>query len=350
MILCSLQKYIPFGLILFILFRSDYCQEGCITHSFPDFSYPNAKTLNNGYQIFVSAEGIYSLNPSLTNIIYSYNFTESQKFSLDLDKMKNSINQVEISQFLKGEGNELVIVYANNFVYILNEFGQYKFSAELDNKIDTEYSITLVAYKFDNGIYYFIIAHNEDSYSLFYYYSIILNENRIHLENTKNISFPEGYSLILPCISCQAMISPSVGKKLICFYNYKYSDQYFLIAVLFSPENQFSRLNQSNEIIEPENKEVKFIKSSINNIGTKSLVCYSVESVDKIKCLNYDITKEQNYQLNEVFFNVTYCSPKHYGFKVFFFNGPQEYTVSCTHTDKQKFSVHRFDFKFQSNH
>jgi hypothetical protein len=319
MIIWSLQKYILFELILFILFRSDYCEQGCLTHSFPDFTYPNAKTLNNGYHIFVSAQGIYSLNPSLTNIIYSYNFTESQKFSIDTYVMKGSLNQVEVSQFLKGDGNELVIVYANNFVHILNEFGQYKFSAELDNKIDTDYSITLVAYKYDNGIYYFIIGFNKVSYSLFYYYSIILNENRIHLENTSTTSFPEGYTLSLLCISCQAMISPSVGKKLICFYNYKYSNKYFLSAVIFFPENQFSRLDQSNEIIESENKEVKFIKSSINNIGTKSLVCYSVESVDKIKCLNYDITKELNYQLNDVFFNITYCSPKHYGFKVFFF-------------------------------
>ena len=66
-------------------------------HSFPDSTYPKAKTLDNGYQLMITAQGIFSFNPQLSKVEYSYIFTESQKFSLSVYEMKNSINKVEIS-------------------------------------------------------------------------------------------------------------------------------------------------------------------------------------------------------------------------------------------------------------
>lgn len=70
----------------------------------------------------VTAEGIFSFNPKLTKIEYSYNFTTSQKFSVETDDMKNTINKVEIAQFSDEDGGkEYVVIYANNYIYFLNE-------------------------------------------------------------------------------------------------------------------------------------------------------------------------------------------------------------------------------------
>lgn len=109
--------YFIFSLLLINIYSDD-----CLTHSFPDLSYPKSKTLFNGYHIMVTAEGIFSFNPKLTKIEYSYNFTTSQKFSVETDDMKNTINQVEIAQFSDEDGGkEYVVIYANNYIYFLNE-------------------------------------------------------------------------------------------------------------------------------------------------------------------------------------------------------------------------------------
>ena len=150
-------------LISFIIyaFINKVFAEDCLTHSFSDLNYPKALTLYNGYQLLVTSKGIYSFEPDLSNIAFHYNFTEEQKFSTDITKFKNTINQVELAQF-NGEngGKKYVICFANNIIYFINENGKIIFYKELEKKVEVDYSITLVAYKYYSGDYYFVIAYN----------------------------------------------------------------------------------------------------------------------------------------------------------------------------------------------
>ena len=240
----SLNKLLLFEFILYLIIFKVYSDD-CVTHSFIDVTYPKGKTLDNGYQIMITAQGIFSFDPELSTVEYAYFFTESQKFSLDVYNMNNTINQVEISQFSDEEGGQkLVVLYAKNYVYIMTEFGELMFFQELENKVNTKYTITLVAYKYLNGIYYFIIGHNifnssNVKCSFFYYYKII-NQNQIELEYSNEVVFDSANELLINPISCQAMTNPLYQKVLTCFYNVNYPSYYLLVAMSLNPDNHLN--------------------------------------------------------------------------------------------------------------
>ena len=105
MISLSFHKNILIKLIIYIiLILEKVFSDDCLTNSFSGLTYPKAKTLSNGYHLMIASEGIFSLTPTLSKIVFSYYFTEEQKFSTDVRYMKNTINQVEISQFSGEEG------------------------------------------------------------------------------------------------------------------------------------------------------------------------------------------------------------------------------------------------------
>ena len=148
------NKFIIF-LFLFKIYYND-----CISHSFEDLNYPKGFTLENGYQLMVTSKGIYSFYPGLTKIKYSYNFTNEQMMSTDLDSMADTINQIEISQFDGEEGGKkYVICLANDYIYFMNEEGKILHYQKISNLI-ADYSIKLIAYKYYENDYYFIIAFN----------------------------------------------------------------------------------------------------------------------------------------------------------------------------------------------
>jgi len=133
----------------------------CLIRSLIDLNYPKALTLYNGYQLLVTSKGIYSFQPYQTNFAFQYNFTEEQKFSTDITSFKNSINQVELAQFnSENGGKKYVICLAKNIIYFIDESGKVIFFQELEKKVDVDYSITLVPYKYYSGDYYFIIGYN----------------------------------------------------------------------------------------------------------------------------------------------------------------------------------------------
>ena len=178
-----LDKVIIIYFIININLKRVYCDE-CLTHSYSELTFPKAKTLSNGFHLLISYEGIYSFSPHLSKIIFSYNFTESQKFSKLIYDMKNTINQVEISEFLNDEGGEnYILCLINNTIYFLTQFGKVIFNQELTYKIEVGYPISLVAYKYTDNILYFVIGHNyidsTNNVIIFYYYKIIINRNKI---------------------------------------------------------------------------------------------------------------------------------------------------------------------------
>ena len=122
--------------------------------SFPGLTFWKAKTLSNGYHLLVTHEGIFSFKPRLSKIAFSYTFTEEQKLEQSLETMKNTINQVEISQFSGDDGEEKnILCYANNYIYFLTPYGQVIFNQILENKIEVDYEINLIAYNYYNNEY-----------------------------------------------------------------------------------------------------------------------------------------------------------------------------------------------------
>ena len=90
--------YFVFNIIVKIKSNDD------IIKSFDELTYPKLKVLDNGNVLFVTYEGIFSYNSDLSIQCYSYNFSEAQKFIAQESIMKNTLNQVGISQFSDEEG------------------------------------------------------------------------------------------------------------------------------------------------------------------------------------------------------------------------------------------------------
>ena len=179
---------------------------------------------------------------------------------------------------------------------------------------------------------------------LFYYYKII-NENQIELSFSNEILYSQDNELVLIPISCQAMIHPMYNKVLTYLFVFEYELYSILSAYSLNPDNYFKYVCMSNLIIESDSKQISYIKSSINNDRTKILFCYSIESIAIIKCINYDINKNQD-QLSEVFFTSNYCEPKLFGFNIYYFNEVNEYIFSCVNKFKTKFTMIRIDSNF----
>ena len=337
-------------LILILFYHKIYSDDDCLVYSLSGYNYPKAKTLENGYHLVISTKGINAFDPGLSKISSSYTFTEEQVFSTDIYQMNNTINQVEISQFSNDEGGKnYVICIATNFIYFMNEKGTIIFVQDLPIKIYINYSISLVAYRYINNYYYFIIAHislDSSTNLKFFYYKINKDDiegQKISLEKQIEITY-DSYYILKTGISCQTMISSTKGKTLICFFNLKKDGIFYILASSFYPENSFEKISDSNYLPEQDNQEIKFIKSSTNDNKTKAIICYSVESpFERIKCINYDVN--ENLLKNSSLY-MKNCGTKSFHFNTYYFNKSNEYVLSCLGPSLNVFNINRIDTDF----
>ena len=324
--------------------------DDCLTHSFPDLNYPKSLTLYNGYQLLVTSKGIYSFEPDLSNIAFHYNFTKEQKFSTNIAQFKNSINQVELVQFNEENGGKnYAICLANNIIYFINENGKIIFFQELENKVEVDYSITLVAYKYYSGEYYFVVGYNDIDVNFgnievlsFFYYKIT-NQNKIQFITKRTMQLGSE-DLNLQCIACHAMFSSSNTKSLVCFINAISGSYYYFNAYAFNPDQNFQYLFMAhNALFENVFSPAKVMKSCINDEQTKVFICYSLDNEINVKCFYYN-SKEN--KLSEIFINFDFCNINIYGFNIFFFKQSNEYILSCIDNSKKQFSMKRIDINF----
>ena len=348
MISFSFHKNILINLIIYIiLILEKVFSDDCLTNSFSGLTYPKAKTLSNGYHLMISAEGIFSLTPTLSKIVFSYYFTEEQKFSTDVRYMKNTINQVEISQFSGEEGEEkYILCLSNNYIYFLTPYGKVLFNKELTYKIDIDYKINLIAYKYFSNNYYFIIAYTNlvTNKTMFFYYYKIVGQNNIEFIYKEESTLSNGDDLNLNTFSCQAMNSEYDGKVLTCFLNFKSNDNYYFIkSFSFLPDNRFSFLSMSTYLQETESNQIRYIKSVTNNDKKKAFGCYQTQSPDQTKFFYFDITLNT---LNSISFVETQCSFQYFGVNIYFFEKSNEYIFSCLNNDQKDFFFKKFDNNF----
>ena len=286
-------KLISIKFIIFLFLFKIYYND-CISHSFEDLNYPKGFTLENGYHLMVTSKGIYSFSPGLTSINSYYNFTDEQKMSTDINTMADSINQIEISQF-SGEdgGKKYVICLANDFIYFITEKGRIMYYQKIPD-LNADYAIQLIAYKYYDEKYYFVIAFNyyslesQKNILVFRYYKIITNNRNYNILLDGSLNFePTSNTIHITGLSCHVMKSAEKGKLLTCFEGIEYTKN--IVAYSFDPDNGFYSVLNSEPIQIIDNKDATNIKSAINKERTIVLICYTVESEDKIKCIYYNI-------------------------------------------------------------
>ena len=358
--LISLKSFSNIIIIFILFYLLNFCyNEDCITHSFPDLKYAKVLTLENGHQLMVTTTGMISFYPGLGTYSNTCTFTEDQKIQEGVDSMGNTINQVEIAQFSDEEGGKrYTIAIAKNYLYFMNEKGVLFFSQKLEN-FDTNSNISLKPYKYVNDKYTFIIAYNKynninNKNNLFlHFFTIVKNHDYYNLTRDYYLEyFPEIngviYSMNPTGLSCQVMISSSRGKVLVCFESLM--NLYKLSAFIFDPEsnNKFELLEKNEGVSLNINVETSYIKSVLNGDKSIALVCYSIKtnSVNQLKCYNYNINSNSFSRINEA----TFCNTQYFGFEIYFFEKPNEFSITCINTNKNSFTFFRLDSSSNINY
>ena len=324
--------------------------ENCQNYPYPDLRFPKTLILSSKYILVLTIKGIYSFNQDLNGFAYSYIFTSDQISSNNTDEAKLSLSNSDISQFLDNEiENKYALIYINKNIYVLNEMRKVLFYKNLDIN-SGDYPISLVAYKYENNIYYFIIGYNNNqTYEpvLYYYKLTLTNEKEGEItfiskrEDKLRDKAGNFYYLYSENLSCKLMVLNSVNKTLTCFFGIKEIYQ-SLVAFSFNPDNDFSLMLISNINNDTDNKIIKYISTSVNNDKTKSFVCYVLE-ISKGKCAYYDINENV---LSNIIIESNYCNCNIFGINSNFFVNINEFTFSCLYRD-EIFLMKKFDENFE---
>ena len=338
--------FIPFIIIKIII------SEDCNTHTFSTNHFPKVLTLSNGYKLMISMSGIYSFYPRLSSIAYSYNFTKDQMPATNLEEGQDYIDKADISQF-SGDDDENEIKYVLcivcRVVYVISEKGKVLFYKNINEDLGgTNFPISLVAYKYVNGLYYFTVGYNAPNqfYIYFFYYNIkfisdISGEISLSYKNSLRAKYnQETYYVNNNNLFCRRMVSSSIGIVLACFCGIQdYLESVLVIG--FDPDNDFSSNLASNLYMDPDEKKIHYISSSVNKDKTKALFCFVMES-NTAKCLNYDIN---NNTLSNVIIESNDCYYSLNGLNTYYFEKAKEFVFSCIDGDKH-FFMKRLDENF----
>ena len=302
--------------------------DNCIIESFPDLQYLKSETLLNGYILMMTTTGIYSFNPlnSITKFEFSYNFTEEQILSY------NDIFNAQISQFSNvNEGNDYVLCYVKNFIYVLNNKGKYLFYENLDIPHENINFASIIAYQYKYSFYNFFLIYisKEDQNCYFfinnYRLTIKKEEHNMTLyykntfDPTKGMDQTKLYNGGLSCEIMTAQESPK--NVLVCFIIISYLNYLHTIMSLEIEPDTFSVTNSSLTLRD----SVVSLSSSVGEDKSSAFVCY-MRTGGTANCLYY-ILNEKKFSENDLF--EVNCIPQKYLFNLYYFPQPKEFIFSC---------------------
>ena len=330
-----LKNHLLFNLIFFNLYYVIYTTTKiCDIGFFPEFSNPKVITLSNNYKLMLTTTGIYSFIPTLNRIVYSYNFTEEQKVK---SNEQREIFRSQISQFSNETGgNEYVLCYINNYIYVLNSDGKFLFYEHLNLTLNNFDSFSLICkdYNSINDFYTFSLIQNTDNVEdqgkrnlIIYTYGLyFLDENKGQINLFHNFShYPTfynkyNYSITSGGISCNIMNRESLN-ILICFISISLvngAQQLLSLGI-----DQYSYEISNNGIL--QEGEITFISSSLGSDRSKALVCF-VNLKEKGICYSYDII---NMNFGERKILELNCTSENYVVNTFFSSVSGEFVFSC---------------------
>ena len=315
--------------LLLISLINRILSDNCIIESFPELKYPKSETLLNGYILMMTTTGIYSFNPlySITKFEYSYNFTEQQTLS------EKEIFNAQISQFSNvDEGNDYVLCYVKNFIYVLTNKGKFLFYENLDISYQNISYIDLIAYEYKYPFYNFFLIYITKEDKKFYgfinnYRLTIKNEEDHEIILSKNNPFDPANilnltELYIGGLSCEIMITQeSLKNKLVCFTaiskeNYKFN----IMALEINPDS-FS----VTDLGVTSGEMVVFLSSSIGEDKSKAFVCY-LHGASHANCFYYNLN-DKKFGENILF--SAGCAPEIYSMNLYYFPQPKEFVFSC---------------------
>ena len=321
-------KYNYFFLLLLICLLKRILSDNCIIDTFPDLQYLKSETLLNGYILMMTTTGIYSFNPlySISEFEYSYNFTQKQNLS------DNDIFNAQISQFSNlDQGNDYVLCYAKNFIYVLTNKGKFLFYRNIDIPYENITYDSLIAFEYKYPFYSFFLVYTTIEGLYCYYY---INNYRLTIQNEKHdltLFYTNAFDptigmdqtkLYSGGLSCEIMTTQESSKKvLVCFIVISYMDYLHKIMALEISPDTFSITNSGVTT----GSMMVSLSSSIGEDKSKAFICY-MHSGGSAHCYYY-LLNEKKFS-DDKLFEVS-CSPWKYLINVYYFSQTKEFIFSC---------------------
>ena len=142
------------------------------------------------------------------------------------------------------------------------------------------------------------------------YYKIFKNNGEYEMEIVKSINYSNENKISIIGLSCRGTYSNTYQNVVTCFESVNYNNaNNKLTAFSFSPEQdfilRFMKVGDNNI----ENKEADYIKSVLNEDKTKALICYTIQNPDQLKCLYYDVVKNN---FNDLSLFAEFCNTKYF--------------------------------------
>ena len=247
---------------------------------------------------------IYDFNNILDCcLIHQFNINEYR------EDTNNSILLSELNYIYKA----YIFCLVNENLFIYNEYTNkllnYKIK-EIVNFNDDDY-YNIMPYKLENNNISFIIAYNNDSTNLFFYfYNFDLNDSIIE---ANQIIFKD-MNIQNKMIRCQIN---SFSTFIICFYYSNVNEQNYLVSTKFYIKDMNLIKEQTSNLFNKEINQIKIAKSN----SDKFLVCISNSSYFPECFINY-----YNNQINEFReINCTYTESWNINYKVFYFNETNDF-------------------------
>ena len=240
---------------------------------------------------------LYDLNTYDSVLIYEF----------DNSKITVSTKSLNITEFYDGN-NAYIFCLVKEHLFIFNEKTNKTFNYIINEITENDY-YNIMPYKIENNNINFIIAFNNDTSNLiFYYYDFNLYEN---ISEPKEIII-ENMNIRNKMVRCQLNSYKSFIK---CFYYSKINGEnnYFSYSKFSINNTNIQKEETKNITVENTINQIKSAMSYNNNF----LICFFIIKNEKE---NKPFCYINDYETNEL--NKINCSYRNYGngSKVFYFN------------------------------
>ena len=297
--------------------------------------YPHSLVLSNGNLLIMHKNGINLYNPSVTNLLKQYNFTEEYIIDTDRENSITSIFQEEETN------NNYILIIAKNILYIftqdlenilMSNLGEYLISDPNSHECTTYYNFLF--YKFKDEYYYFFVAYpKEGKFILCYFKANIYSNSVININclTYSSINKEESYEYYISKygITCQVMNSDIYGKVLTCFFKIMYPKELKAVAFKIYENDTIAEITDISTSSNQVDYEQLYIKSSVSNDQKHALICYLIQNYDEARltfCVKFNI---DDFSFGEEKQYAETCGNKPSLINTYYFKEKEEFFFIC---------------------
>ena len=270
--------------------------------------YWEAIKLENGNFLFLSHNGLYTLDPTFQILNYT-------------DKVKLNNNfYTTIKQFKREDGSNILIITQSNH-YILNSDGNLLYTRIIYGNND-KFKSSVIPYSHSrNVLSYYIINNNKTNIILRKYSYNSINEN---FEN-RDFNFINSSEINDNYITCQLMIN--INENVIsCFFPTSINDENYINCTVVKAEENFEMIRTT--LLKIEGSLSDGLKSEVMSTDGKQkvLIIFFINNNQFLFYAGYDINSNSFIYGNQIRESIYY--PSLFISDISYFKETEEFIVS----------------------